>query len=134
MGLTAARNAMTRLENSANAFDYDNAARYASYVRQFTQRRSAATSSSSILPNLSHVNELPVDLNVRVEAWMQSHPDYSPFMRRFAVNYLLAFLDDKCDATVYEPLVDLVRAGGDFFVENDIFFLRDAIAVPGHRH
>jgi len=129
MGLAEAEAAMLALE-SAKGFDYKKVPHYESKLRQYAAEK---TSLFPDRPALFDVTEgrvtIPEELNIRIEEWMRSHLEYSPFMRTFATHYLACLLDDIGNSLMYRHIADCVEEGGDFYVESGMFYLRDAAAV-----
>ena len=129
MGLLEARAAMLALE-SAKSFDYDKAELYQSKLQQYVDEKHSSYPGSPVLFDVTEGRvSLPDDLAGRIEEWMRSHPEYSPFMRTFAAHYLASLLDDNCRVSIYRHIADCVKEGGDFYVETGMFYLRDAAAV-----
>ena len=129
MGLAEAEAAMLALE-SAKSFDYDKAQFYQSKLQQYVDENNSLYPDYPVLFDVTEGRvSLPEDLTVRVEEWMLSHPEYSPFMRTFAGHYLASLLDDNCHVSIYRHIADCVKEGGDFYVETGMFYLRDAAAV-----
>ncbi|MDB5343989.1 MAG: hypothetical protein JWP89_2366 [Schlesneria sp.] len=139
MAIEDARREMTALESITSDFDERKAGEYASLVRVYVERakeflnRSGVPQYGSLVDVLNGgINALPDELAVRLDKWMNRQPEYSPFIRKTVKYYLLSVLNDNVDSDVYSPLIDVIRLGGDFYIENGTFFIRDAVRVPGH--
>jgi hypothetical protein len=131
VGIREAEAAMSSLESTHCPFDYGKVDYYRSKVQDFIERKNAIFPEQPVLFDMSSGStELPTALNDRLDKWMKDHPGHSPFMRTFARNYLISLLDDDCDGTLYGHLADCVLAGGDFYLESGMFYLRDAAAIP----
>lgn len=130
MGIREAEAGMSALEAATCSFDYDKTEYYKSKVEQYVEQKNVLFPEQPALFDISQGRtELPASLSERIDKWMSDHPEYSPFMRTFARNYMLSLLDD-CDAHLYGYLAECVVEGGDFYVETGMFYLRDAVAVP----
>jgi hypothetical protein len=130
MGIREADAAMSSLESSTNSFDYAKLQLYIASVRAYLKEKRELFPNRAVLHDLSEGTvELPPEFAERIEKWMQQHPEYSPYMRRFARNYVISLLIEPCDAKLYEHLADCVREGGDFYIENAFIYLRDAGAI-----
>ncbi|MBL8869796.1 MAG: hypothetical protein JNK90_08370 [Planctomycetaceae bacterium] len=131
MGIAQAEAAMRALESATRKYDPGSEAFYRKCVQTFVERRNRLYPGRFVMHDTSEGRlQLPDDLMQRVESWMASHPHFSPYMRRFAVNYLLSLLDEGPGADVYSPLADCVLAGGDFYLEQGFFCFPD-FAVSG---
>ncbi|MEQ8211595.1 MAG: hypothetical protein RH917_17345 [Lacipirellulaceae bacterium] len=130
MGIHEAEAAMLKLESAKCSFDYGRTAYYREKVRDFVESKNASFPGTPVFYDLSQGRtELPKHLGDRIEQWMANHPNYSPYMRTFARNYLISLLDDECDATVYGHLTECACEGGDFYLETGVIYLRDVTAV-----
>lgn len=130
MGVREAEAAMSALESTKCSFDYDKTEYYQSRVQQYVEQKNRLFPEQPVLLDVSQgKTDLPVELSDRIEKWMADHPDYSPFMRTFARNYLISLLEDEYDATMYVHLAECVLEGGDFYLESGMLYVRDAVAV-----
>jgi hypothetical protein len=131
MGLHEAEAGMLTLEGAECPFDYGKSDYYRTRVQEYLKYKNASFPGQPVLLDPSQGKaELPTQLGDRVEKWMARHPEYSPYMRTFARNYLISLLDDDGDTTLYRPLAECVITGADFYLESGMMYLRDAIAVP----
>jgi hypothetical protein len=130
MGIREAEAAMSSLELSTNSFDYAKANLYFANVRAYFKEKHDLFPNKPVLYELSEGSvKLPPEFAERIEKWMQQHPEYSPYMRTFARNYIISLLIEPCGAKLYEHLADFVREGGDFYIECSFIYLREAGAV-----
>lgn len=130
MGLLHAEAAMTKLDSIVQGFEYKKVGLYRDYIQKYVDKKRKLFPESPALVDVSRGKvELPEALEKRIEYWMGRHPKYSPYMRSFARKYLISLLDDSFAETMYEHLADFVIAGGDFYVEEGFFYIRDATAV-----
>jgi hypothetical protein len=131
VGIREAEVGMSLLEGKSN-FSYDKVYFYQSKIQEFVSRRNATYENPyHALVDLTNGSvELPKEFPDRIERWMTAFPELSPFVRKFARYYILSLLDGKSD--LYAPLMECVVAGGDFYIENGIFFVRDAARVSAH--
>ncbi|TWT37200.1 hypothetical protein KOR34_21470 [Posidoniimonas corsicana] len=135
MGVHEAEAAMAALEASRCPFDYAKAHQYASSVYSYLIQKERQFPGSPSLPDISAgTTTLSPTLEARVETWMQSHPEYSPFMRTFARHYLISILAGSKGSDLYGHLAECVLEGGDFYIENGMFYLRDAAAVSKYSY
>jgi hypothetical protein len=130
MGIREAETAMSSLESSTNSFDYAKAELYFASVRAYVKEKHELFPNTPVLYDLSEGSvKLPPEFAERIEKWMLQHPEYSPYMRTFARNYIISFLIEPRGAKLYEHLADCVREGGDFYIECSFIYLREAGAV-----
>jgi hypothetical protein len=130
MGIREAETAMSSLESSTNSFDYAKADLYFASVRAYLKEKRELFPNRNVLYDLSEGSvKLPPEFTERIEKWMQQHPEYSPFMRTFARNYIISLLIEPCGAKLYEHLADCVREGGHFYLESGLLYLEEAGAV-----
>jgi hypothetical protein len=131
MGIHQAEVAMSALESAQCQFDYEKVDYYRTKVRDFVERKNSEFPGQPVLFDISAGRtSLPTGLSDRIEKWMSAHPEFSPFMRTFARNYLISLLDRDCDGTLYACLADCVIEGGDFYLECGMLYLRDAASIP----
>jgi hypothetical protein len=130
MRIREAEAVMSVLESTQCPFDNAKVDYYRSKAQDFVERKHAFYPGHPVLLDVSFGRtKLPTRLSDRIEKWMTDHPRYSPFIRTFARNYLISLLDDACDGTLDAPLAECVLAGGDFYLETGMLYLRDAAAV-----
>ncbi|QDU58732.1 hypothetical protein Pan181_49720 [Aeoliella mucimassa] len=119
-----------KIESIEQTFEYEKVDLYRDCIRKYVDAKRELFPESPALVDVSGGKvELPGVFEKRIEDWMERHPEYSPYMRGFARNYLISLLDDSFAETMYEHLAELAFAGGDFYVETGFFYIRDAGAV-----
>ncbi|MGC4003381.1 MAG: hypothetical protein QM811_09700 [Pirellulales bacterium] len=121
---------MAVLERMRCQFDYEKVEIYRSKIQEFLRCKESQFPGKYVFFDITQGKAtLPVGLDERIEIWMSNHPDYSPFMRTFARNYLISLLEDYGNKNPYELLAQCVIQGGDFYLESGFIYLRDAAAI-----
>lgn len=144
MNRTTAESGMLRLESLSSDFDYSRAREYAAFVKDYLRRVEAYLSSQElslsnpIVDTTANVDsDMPEVLTERFDAWASQQRWLSP-MAREACRYYVKYLclndqltdEERAVADIYEPLIELLSEGGDFYVEHGSICLRDAASIP----
>ncbi len=133
MGVQEAELAMAALESSTAKFDSGMYGFYRTKIREYISFKKEMYGEQPILLDVTGGRiELPEHLSERIECWMTNHPNYSPYMKRFAECYLLSLLSDGPGARLYLPLAESVLEGCSFYLETGFFYLEDGYPVSGH--
>ena len=130
MGVRQAELAMEELEASTSSLNCGKVEFYCNRIKAYASRKNELHPNQPVLFDVSAGTvTLPPHLEQRIESWMRSHPEYSPFMRKFARFYLIELQGCEGSEPIYKPLAEAVLEGVDFYIENGIFFLQDAGGV-----
>jgi len=136
MNKHALTDGIARLEAISADFDYDMAPQYVIWVKKYLQEVQGLTSDTPIF-NVGRGCEvdLPVEVKERLEAFLSKKIDYAPTTRNICSWYLIELyamdLGLKLQSTsIYEPLIQTLEAGGDFYEHNGALCIRDAAMLP----
>jgi hypothetical protein len=126
---------ITRLEAISAAFDYSRKEQYVGLAKQFIRGMrefESGTPFFNVCGGLGVV--LPQAASDRLEAILRARPHYAPTTQRICHWYLLELhamdLNLKpAGSSVYEPLIQMLELGGDFYEHHGDLCLRDAAMV-----
>ncbi|WP_437201048.1 hypothetical protein [Planctomicrobium sp. SH664] len=136
---------LARLEKISADFDDSQSEKYAALVRRFingmeiylTSRGLPLTTPFNSIP-ASHGVDLPEDISGRLNAFLDGKKEYPPTVKKVCRWYLLELLAIELnlaqgDSSVYEPLIELLELGGDFYQHHGWICIRDAATVTIRR-
>jgi hypothetical protein len=134
---TLLHDALERLEAISSSFDYNRIEQYMRMVKDF--RISMKKENDHETYPLRDVCErlaldLPIDVKERLMELFRSKPDYSPTVRSVCEWYLreIAAMERgfvPVAASSYEPLIQMLESGGDFYEHHGGLCIRDAATV-----
>lgn len=137
MTLSNAYEEMTRLESFRQPFDERYCQQYLGLIRQFIAGMRSLTFPGVTFPFWDVASEkevtIPPDLLERLDAWCKRR-QLSPTLRKICIWHLkqvVLELNAEPVATVYQPLMDLLEIGGDFYVHHGDICIRDAATIVG---
>ncbi len=123
---------IARLEAISAAFDYDKAQQYVVLAKSFlmgAQQMSQDTPLFDVCDGLDLA--LPQDIDGRLDAFFDKKPEYAPTVRKVCVWYLRDIHAKDLRLThevpsIYEPLIQMLEMGGDFYEHHGALCIRDA--------
>ncbi len=128
---------MARLESFRQPFDEKCCHQYLGLIRQYMAGMRSLVEFGVTFPfwDVASVREvtIPPDLFKRAEVWCRER-ELSPTLRKICIWHLKQValdLNAEPVATVYQPLIDLLEIGGDFYVLHGDICIRDVATIVG---
>ncbi|HAH47088.1 hypothetical protein [Gimesia sp.] len=134
--MNALARGISRLEAISAEFNYDLARQYAICVKEYLRVIRRITHDTPIFNVSGNFEiELATDVKERLEAFLSNKKDYAPTTKHICYWYLLELHSMDLglkpnEVSVYEPLIQILEAGGDFYEHNGAICLRDAVMIP----
>ncbi len=127
---------ISRLESISAEFDYDKARQYVLLTREFLRGVKELARNTPLFDVSSELKiDLPEEAKERLEAFLAAKTDYTPTTQMICRWYLLELhaMDlgmKPAGRSVYEPLVQMLELGGDFYEHHGALCIRDAAMLP----
>jgi len=127
---------IARLEEITSEFDYDKTQQYVRFAKDFLRGIRELARDTPIFDVSCELElNLPEDAKERLDAFLAAKPDYAPTTKKICRWYLLELhaMDlgiKPAGRSIYEPLVQLLELGGDFYEHHGELCIRDAAMLP----
>ena len=127
---------ISRLESVSAEFDYDKAQQYVLLAKEYLRgvRELARDTPMFDVSSELEIN-LPEEAEERLAAFLDAKTDYAPTTKKICRWYLLELhsMDlgiKPAGRSIYEPLVQMLELGGDFYEHHGALCIRDAAMLP----
>lgn len=127
---------IARLETISAEFDYGKARDYVLLAKEFC-RAIKEIAGNARMDDLSKEFEIdmPANIKMRLEAFLATKPAYAPTTKDVCRWYLLELhaMDlglKSSGLSLYEPLIQLLELGGDFYEHHGALCIRDVAMLP----
>jgi len=136
MRVHALTDGVSRFESISAEFDYDKAEQYVVLAKEFLRAVREQVRDTPMFDASGDLEiEMPEEFERRLKAFLAAKPNYPPTTRKVCQWYLLELhaMDlgmKPVGRSVYEPLVQMLELGGDFYEHHGALCIRDAAMVP----
>lgn len=127
---------ISRLEAISAEFDYDKAQQYVLLAKKFFRGVREFVRDTPMFEVTRELRiDLPEEVRERLDTVLAAKPDYAPTTQKVCLWYLLELhsMDlgmKPASRSVYEPLLQMLELGGDFYEHHGALCIRDVAMLP----